>query len=346
MVDTIRFKIPQSEILLQSIRDNCVVVKRSKKNEQISIYTIDKLYLGSFDRHINIQVDSGDNVYIEFSAPKYKYGHNLFLLYPESLKETLSQLYIDLVTFFGIFPELNKWILQRVDLCYSWKLKNEEDSTNAISILKTLSFSRKQPYSRAESIMYIGSAYSVKFYQKYKEFFKHDYKDMLKEGKLDEATELLLFSKGILRFEASLKRKQVDFEFGERSNYEVLLDQELLIRLLNKYLGKYFNNLSPKTMEEKDIEKKLIERYGKTKGIQLFQFYNMYFSETEWYKQSLRNNYHRTQITTKLKDIAKANVGISNQNLALGFEFAIPSKDVVNIDDSSPVKTGDEHSGF
>lgn len=337
MIDTIRFKIPRSEELLKSIKEKCVVVEKSKMKITLSTYTIEKIYIGSYDRHLNIIVDSEERIFIEFSAPKYLYGHNINLLYPSDIPKVILSIYLDLKDYFGTFPNFEKWVLQRVDLCYAWSLQGQEEVKQAISILKTLSYSRKKQYSRDESIMYVGSAYSVKFYNKYSEFLAHDNKEISHDQGFEQATELLDKSKRVLRFEASLKKNQVVYEFGERSSYAVLMDKSYLYELLNKYLNKYFNNLSLRTMEAKTIERKLILKYGKTKGIQLFQFYNMYFSESEWFKKSLYNNYHRTQIRKKLLDISNADVGISNQEFPLGFEFTIPSKDVVNEDDYTPV---------
>lgn len=337
MIDTVRFRIPETDELLKSVRAECAVFEKKKQGNTLFKFVRESLFLGSYTRGVVITATDYDEIFIEFSAPKLYYGHNIYLLHPSSLGGVLAGLHSELEDLFHGFPHYMNWVLQRLDVCYAWQLQGEGAVDNAISLLKTFTFPRKEPYLRDGSIMFTGSAYSVKFYDKHKEFRAHDFKEL---GRTDSTYDLLEKSKGVLRFEATLRKKQVEFEFGKEPTYKTYTDEGIITGLLNKYLKKYLRNLNTKTMTESEIHDKLIARYGKTRGIQLFQFYVLYFSSKELHRKFLLQNYHRTQIGNNLRAIAKADVGLSNENLGFNFDFSIPSTDSVYMNTIVPAPAG------
>lgn len=350
MIDTLKFKVVVNDKQNKLIQNKCAILEKSKQKETIFKFVTDNMKLGSYERNVHIQLDDNLGVFIEFSAPKYVYGHNVYLLYPSQIKQTLKNLHKDLETYFGSFPSYEKWILYRLDLCYSWRLKDQEAVTRVMTLLHSFAYPRKEPYKRGTSIMFIGSAYSVKFYQKHEEFIKHDFKE-IRKNKSDTAQEFadegLKLSSGVLRFEASLKRPIIKQEFGEHANFEDLLDNIYLTEKLNYYLKKYFRNLDLQLMTTKEIHTRLITTHGKTRGVQLFQFYVSYFTEKKLHRDLLTSSYSRTQIQKNLRDIRKAKVGISKESLKIEFDFNIPSKDVVNTDDlSSAEGKSSKKSGY
>ena len=336
MIDTIKFKVRVSEEQYQLLNSKCAVLQKTKQEETIFRFVSDNMHLGSYERNVHIQVNPDLTVLLEFSAPKYLYGHNVYLLYPSQLEDVLAKLYQEIEGYFGSFPPYKEWILYRLDICYAWRLKNQDGVRRVMAMLLSFSYPRKDPYRRGTSIMFIGPAYSVKFYQKYEEFKKHDYKELSHEGKTKEAKDGLLLSEGVLRFEASIRRQSIKQHFGEMADYRDACDEEYITNLLNYYLKKYFRNLETQLMTTKEIHTRLITKYGKTRGIQLFQFYVSYFTEKAIHKKLLVDTYSRTQISKNLKDIRSARVGISKESLKIEFDFSIPSVDVVNVDCSKP----------
>ena len=336
MIDTIKFKVRVTKEQFDLLNKKCAVLEKTKQEETIFRFVTDNMKLGSYERNVHIQVNPDYTVYLEFSVPKYLFGHNVFLLYPSQLEEALRRLHLELESYFTSFPPYKQWVLYRLDICYAWRLKDQAAVHRVMTLLQSFAYPRKDPYKRGTSIMFIGPAYSVKFYQKFEEFKAHDYKELRHQHKIEEADKGLLLSSGVLRFEASLKRPTIKQHFGETAGYKDACDERYLTKLLNFYLKKYFRNLETQLMTTKEIHTRLIATFGKTRGIQLFQFYISYFTEKAIHRKLLIDTYSRTQIDKNLKDIRKAQVGISKESLKIEFDFNIPSVDVVNEDCLTP----------
>lgn len=336
MIDTLKFKVRVSDEQYKLLNNKCAVLQKTRGNETIFKFVTDNMKLGSFERNIHLQVNLDNTLFIEFSVPKFIYGQNILLLYPSQLEEALRKLEEELKGYFGDFPSYKKWVLYRLDICYAWRLKDQAAVKRVMTLLQSFAYPRKDPYKRGTSIMFIGPAYSIKFYQKLDEFKVHDNKVLRHENKFNEANKGMILSNGVLRFEASLKRPIIKYHFGDSATFSDILDKKYLTNLLNYYLKKYFKNLDTKLMTTKEIHVRLIDKFGKTRGIQLFQFYITYFTEKAIHRKLLIDTYSRTQIDKNLKDIRKAEVGISKESLKIEFDFNIPSIDVVNEDGLTP----------
>lgn len=149
---------------------------------------------------------------IEFSLPKAHYGHNIRLLYDvlkpiDAIKRNLEQQ----AKLRGNhkLPDSLTWQLNRVDVCYAWNFHSDQRTAQQVlDSLKRHGFPYKKPVIRPESIFFPGNTYSVKLYLKQPEFFAHDRKELLKQNAALEWVEWLEnISAGVLRFEATLRRK-------------------------------------------------------------------------------------------------------------------------------------------
>lgn len=144
---------------------------------------------------------------LEFSIPKYWYGHNIHLLYDyvgalEVLRKSLQkQLHLRL-------PDVLDWQVWRADICYAWRCPSQRIAESILDSIKKLHFPRKKPHIYGDSIMFAGTTYSLKFYLKLPEFFAHDRKSLLKSNaRLEWVNHLEEKADGVLRCEATLRRK-------------------------------------------------------------------------------------------------------------------------------------------
>lgn len=169
----------------------------------------------SYHRELKWDVDptySKDaKLVLEFSVPKYWYGHNIHLLYRfvralDNLKAALEQL-------FGLKGRTKianplTWHLYRVDLCYAWRLPSQVAAQEYLDSLKHLHYPRKRPIIYPTSIVFQGATYTLKFYLKYPEFRTHDMKELVKaKAALEWINHLEGLAEGVLRCEATLRRQ-------------------------------------------------------------------------------------------------------------------------------------------
>jgi hypothetical protein len=167
-----------------------------------------------------------DNSYItvELSLPKFWYGHNIHLLYGyvkalEELRKILQkQLNLKL-------PKVDIWQVWRADICYSWRCPSQRISEQILDSIKKLHFPRKRPHIYADSVMFTGTTYSLKFYLKFPEFIAHDRKELLKQNaRLEWVNHLEEKADGVLRCEATLRRKYL-----QRNGIKTVADLNSLV---------------------------------------------------------------------------------------------------------------------
>lgn len=148
---------------------------------------------------------------IEFSIPKYWYGHNIRLLF--DFTKALNHLKVSLEQQFGLkgkarFPDVLNWAVLRADICYAWKFPSQRLAQTFLDSLKHLHYPRKKPIYYPTAILFAGRTYSVKIYLKLPEFKNHDRKDLLKQNAALEWIDYCEdIADGVLRFEVTLRGK-------------------------------------------------------------------------------------------------------------------------------------------
>lgn len=222
MIDTIKFQIPLTK--RQYLRIQADVLEKGR--EQWAIYrpglaeplTILR-YKGilesdqpSYRREILWDVPDrfreGDTwLTVELSLPKYHQGHNVYLLYDwEKALRHLGRLLQRELVGRSKFPGIEEWRLRRLDLCYAWKLPNEETARAFIDALKRLKYPWKKPVHYPTTASWPGRTFSAKVYAKHPEFRKHDLCRMLKGGASHEFVNWVEErSKGVVRFEITCR---------------------------------------------------------------------------------------------------------------------------------------------
>jgi len=146
---------------------------------------------------------------VEFSVPKFWYGHNIHLLY--DFTTALKHFKRLLEEQFGMqgrgrLPDPLTWRVMRADCCYAWRFPSQEMCHRFLESLKRLHFPRKVPVIYKDAIVFQGNTYTIKIYEKLPEFKKHDLKDMLKrQTPLEFVNHCEAIADGVLRFEATLR---------------------------------------------------------------------------------------------------------------------------------------------
>jgi hypothetical protein len=149
-------------------------------------------------------------LWLEFSVPKFWYGHNIIMLY--NWPKTLNHFRERLVTQFELrrsrFPKIEDWEVYRADACYAYKLPSQQLAQMVLDGLKRQRFPKKKPTIYPDAIFFGGGTFAFKVYLKRPEFFKHDRKALLKqEVALEWVEHLENLSDGVLRVEASMRRQ-------------------------------------------------------------------------------------------------------------------------------------------
>jgi hypothetical protein len=155
---------------------------------------------------------------VEFSIPKYWYGHNVHLLYGWYKALQHFRLWFGEVLGLGRYrlPKIDTWKVKRCDLCYAWRLGDQEQADAFINGLKRLNYPWKKPRHYSGTALWKGSTYSAKFYAKYPEFRANSTKKLIKAGADPEWVESWeRKAEGVVRFEITgraqwLKRQNIE----------------------------------------------------------------------------------------------------------------------------------------
>jgi len=327
MIDTVKFRIPVDESLYNQIRSKgeSNIIRDYVNKEQWIRYMKAEVELGSYDRHITLFSYDESCVYLECSLPKQYKGENVTLLFPSELILALEHIHTSLIQVFPTFPSYKDWRIVRLDICYAWRLSTELQSTRILDMLKHLEYPRKFRYVYKTAVMFKGHHYSIKFYLKHPEFIRHDFKT-LHEKDPEKAMQIYESSKNVVRFEITYRKEQLKHLFEKSSiTYKDLLDEKFFETEMNDKINKLLQNRNTESMTDDQIVFNLKKVYKPDKAMRLFNFYKQYYSDKEYLKQLIKDNYHPSTIWRNRRDIVKANVGISNNTIDFDFNLSIPS---------------------
>lgn len=324
MIDTIKFLIPvQSQIDLIKLRNKFIQFKKenlSNGSIEFEFYT-SNVELGSFQRNIAIRMsDNPLGFFIEFSIPKFVKGNNVEMIHPYSLYSIIEEFYNELSFKVDYqFVHFSQWEIYKLDICYNWLFESEERAIYAMQFIQRIDYPRKQKYIYDTSVMYRGSAYTIKFYLKGPEFKKHDYKCL----SYNSASQIYSYAKKILRFEVSFKRKHLIDMFGYDKLFIFhILDDEKILFFLNYYLNdKVFKYINLNSTNDLDVEQLLYSNFTKKKATMLYMFYKNYYFDTPIKFKIVSGGLGRTTIYRYKKDL---------KSIGIGFDIPIDSS-CVNV---------------
>lgn len=325
MIDTIRFAIPCNKSLIHDLSQYGLLYSKTDASRgillQYRLHT--QIKTPSYDRAINFFYNSNtDRLYLEFSIAKYYYNHNVYLLYSSDIDLGINKFFDFLRSRLPNIPPLNTWILDRLDVCYSWKFHDQETAEKLCRVLQSLQYPRQKVYRYESSVLFVGSSYSSKFYLKKPEFYKHDFPYIVQYDP-DQAHKILSIADGVLRFEVTIRKKYLK-SYGLRVNASQLHTLDTY-QILNTFLQKL---IPPNTTASNKLEvyEKLANTFRSNKALRLYQFWSLYYS-TSYDRFVLDRSLSRSQIWRNKKDLANASIGIPSD---VPVSLSIPSPYSVN----------------
>jgi hypothetical protein len=314
MIDTIRFKIPLSDEQFLALQKRSVEVKsHDHETDRVNfcIYKVNKS-IGSYDRKINIFLSDDGSCYLEFSLPKFVFGHNIYLVSPEKLEYYLDEVANEINKKIAPFPYPIFWEYERIDFCYAWQFLDDRACKSDIDIIQNIKYPRRSTYHYGTSCMFVGDSDTVKFYMKHPEFHAHDFVELKKTGHTEVAFNLLNRANGILRFEVSVRKRELKRIFHIWKDEPVFLTKRLTREKIYSILNKYLNNLmklkTEETVNKEQAAFKLLSVYKPAKASRMYQFMLGYYSTTATDKKMVEG-LSRAVISYNLKQLKHAHIG-------------------------------------
>lgn len=328
MIDTVKFKITADPNILRCIRSKAIEFRGFDHETQKMSYQIFKkpVKFGSYHYGIIITVND-DHFTVEFSVPKYAYNHNVKLFDVSKFESVLTVLHREMEEFFKCTIEQPFfWELTRLDLCYAWRFYDDDTAKSVIGYIQRQKFARKTQVNYETSTMFHGTDYSVKFYMKGPEFYAHDYKRMAQQG-YKERDDILAYSKGVVRYEITLRKDQIIREFGAGAicfhSYN-LIQRDKIITILRNNLQKLLG-LSAEVMNTQKIYDTLSRTQIKPENIRLYYAMYKLYTSTDPVDRSLFDRMPKTTRNRYKRIFKKYKLGIPSQLANTEIELQIPS---------------------
>ena len=354
MIDTIKFNVPiNNHDILEKLKTVFVELKREdKKTKDIKFayYSLD-LFLGKYKKKIIVKIEEkySHGLSVEFSIPKYHKGNSIEMIWPRELDEIIRTFYEELCFHLGIaLPHFTTWEIQKLDVCYNWIFTTKQEAETVMSFLQRIDFPRKKKYSYVTSVMYKGTAYTLKFYLKGDEFKAHDLKDkdFQNNHTLNEIFELGEWADRIVRYEVAFRKKYFIKLFGKKLiTLEDIRDDKQIEDILSFYLKeKVFKYVTLRNTTDAQLEEILYSNFTKIKALRLFQFYrDYYFGDGAVKNRMITGGLNRSTIWRYKTDLKRVGIGfnfVDKAGESLLAKLVIPSEssrfDLVDASERKP----------
>lgn len=185
-IDTIKVRITLD---LESINKIEALMKEfngiDRKNNNVIYKFIKGDLVGSHDSNISIVRFAYNQICVSCSLPKIIYGNNI-INYDIELRSGL-QILCDILEYnYNVeMPDIEEWELMRIDLSINYDMQEQWNVKRYINALQMVNYPRRKVFMYEDECLYIaGSTTTIKFYNKYQEFLKHDYKKLRKLDKV------------------------------------------------------------------------------------------------------------------------------------------------------------------
>ncbi|MCL4200541.1 hypothetical protein KJZ67_04365 [Patescibacteria group bacterium] len=332
MIDTLRFRIPIDISTYSHITGQCIRISRtSPEDGGFRLENYNKtLAIGLHRVKVRLTTGREDCIFIEFSVPKYFYGHNIWLFDPNDLPVVLDDLKNVIEDKFSVkLPDYTQWRVQRLDICYAWQFRSNEEAHQALTVFKPYMLPRKDQQVYDTTIKYKGFSSSTTFYLKHEEFRDNAYRELVLWGDGDFANKMLELSKGVLRFEVVMHKQKLDSVFKRDIYPHDIMDTEYIFTLLRQHLSDIIKTSNPEVYDLSKSSRLINSCSSPRKGWELWSFYRI-FSSTNPVDQQMMKLLTRSTYYLKLKQLKELGVGILDQDTGLQFSFDIPSLNAVS----------------
>ena len=277
---------------------------------EILLNTIEMSYSNIISIRVNRYDDKGIILDVECSLHKVLYGQNSYNGFYDLVQITQIIKRILENSYNIVLPDINDWYVQRIDIARVFDLQSQK---NVCDYLYTLSFlnypRRKTKYYENESIYITGRTTTLKIYNKFVEFEKHDKKKLLKTN-----FNMFFFEnkiKGYIRYECEIKKRFL-VDFYQNNNIKVIdIKYDDLIEIWKKEFKMLYKFEKNNVISDKQkINNRLISVYGGTKGNRLYSFYLQLVFDGE--RKTKENFDIKNSIRTYYRNIKDLkNVGIN-----------------------------------
>ena len=339
MIDTIGFRFHFTDEQFEKFR---ALSKEATEINNVNKWVRYRLIknnfrIGSYDSSITIRCFEDSYGRLEFSAPKFLYGHNVFLLYPEQLEAVVLRVEDGLREKFGDFPPSKSWELDRLDLCYAWRFPDNATAVEVFRILRTLDYPRKEKNPYPTSVQWKAKTYTVKAYLKQPEYFEHDARHIRIDDP-ERHADIVHESEGVLRYEISCRKAMIEYLFENKHVYYTdLINQPKLLHILQTTFLKLTENLNKEVMDTQKVLELLTHKYSPKRAEQLYEFYIAWFCSPEYNRQRIKETIDRSTVYRRKRQLREAGIGLSSET-QLSFPLTIPSPFVVNTYSPTPEK--------
>jgi II/X family phage/plasmid replication protein len=333
MIDTLKMLIPLSSMAeLKLLEGKLTRTRRENlKTDELEFeFHTGNFEMGTYKRSISFKSsDKPLGLFVELSIPKFVYGNNVEMLYAHEIPECVEKLRRELSERLQTeLPNTSLWKIYRLDLCYNWTFESQEKCQSLMNFIQRIDFPRKQKYVYNTSVMYKGTAYTIKFYLKGPEFLKHDYKTLLETDDI-KAFYLMEWAPLILRFEVEFRKNYLKDLFGLDSvTVADITDDKMILEIQQLYLDKVFRYISREKTTFENIRQTIAKNFSPSKTLRLYNFYKGYYYEADG-KLMIEQGLNRSTIYRYKKDLKDIGITFTEnfgeqESLALD-ELVIPS---------------------
>jgi len=325
LVDTIGLLIPLDAISTRNFQEHQNVVSEVQPNGQV-VWTYNKAIVlePSYSRKIIIFL-AGNSLKVVFSLPKFLYGHNTLNLTDwkrgvETFRDFLT------TSFPGILiPGIERWQIWRLDICHNYIIPEGYKIDDVLFFLGQLDFARKKKQYYNGTVLYIGTAYTVKFYDKRKEVEKHDLKHCRTQADRDM---LLQLSERVLRYEVTARKQYLEHLLLKAPIFLKDITDEILRNIINSTLEKLFLGLSSRETDALSTQDRLVQKYGPTEGYRLYGILELLKFPGK--SVIIKNGMKKRKVYYDLRKLREAGISIASidekgQDM-FTLDFRLPSK--------------------
>lgn len=328
MFDTMGFFIPISGDLYNELAAKSLLTQRIDQNqcdengelEIVFSYHNFATRIPSSDYRVHWKIDNTHFVYderikktvlthgvpyirLEFSAPKVKWGHNLYSLDQDGLIESCFMVRESFMQQYGVaIPSVKDWFCYRADICANYFLENQDQVHKYINYCKKFLYPRRELKQRLDATgITFGSRYSTfKMYGKGAEFKVNDFRRIVNDM---ERRRLLHYAEPILRVEVELKgwfdyqyeklsalyaQEQMLYRSGTEARFKLewraqrrffkgcmdlygILKEVNIMDAYKDHLKKFHGNMEmTKVMRSEDVFTLLLSNYGSQRARNYF----------------------------------------------------------------------------
>ncbi|WP_338779131.1 hypothetical protein [Metabacillus sp. FJAT-52054] len=210
MFDTVKMKLVNIHIE-KEVFENIGNVKTTTYYDRETGVLNDRYMLEQDEIPYIVYYSNTKSLIIQLSIPKFLYGQNVHVINKSDINTFWERLEQKLKELFGIIVERSKWIVQRIDVCWNFKVGNKV--SDYIKYLGTKKLPYKSTYciNQSETVIYKNKSSRIMFYDKQKE---------CKVNKQPE--DIISRAEGILRMEISPSYKNIQEIYADRKAIEVL----------------------------------------------------------------------------------------------------------------------------